>query len=241
MIEIIPAIDIIEGKCVRLQKGDYLKKTIYNEDPVEVARTFEDAGMKRLHLVDLDGAKAKHVVNYKILEKISAQTKLVIDFGGGIKSDKDIKTIFTSGAGMVTIGSIAVTDPDLFFNWLDEYGRDKIILGADVKDNKIAISGWLDKTAIDLQDFLETYVKRGVRFILCTDISKDGMLQGTSIELYKKLKIEFPESDIIASGGITDIKEIEELEEAGIYGAIIGKAYYEGKIKLEELRKFIKQ
>jgi phosphoribosylformimino-5-aminoimidazole carboxamide ribotide isomerase len=241
MIEIIPAIDIIEGKCVRLQKGDYLKKTIYNEDPVEVARTFEDAGMKRLHLVDLDGAKAKHVVNYKILEKISAQTKLVIDFGGGIKSDKDIKTIFTSGAGMVTIGSIAVTDPDLFFNWLDEYGRDKIILGADVKDNKIAISGWLDKTAIELQDFLETYIERGVRFILCTDISKDGMLQGTSIELYKKLKIEFPESDIIASGGITNIEEIEELEKTGIYGAIIGKSYYEGKIKLEELRKFIRQ
>lgn len=240
MIEIIPAIDIIEGKCVRLQKGDYLKKTIYNEDPVEVARKFEDAGMKRLHLVDLDGAKAKHVVNYKILEKIAFQTKLIIDFGGGIKSGEDIKIIFASGAAMVTIGSIAVTEPDLFFNWLNEYGRDKIILGADVKDNKIAISGWLDKTAIELQDFLETYVEKGVRFILCTDISKDGMLQGTSIELYKKLKIKFPESDIIASGGITDIKEIEELEKTGIYGAIIGKAYYEGKIKLEELRRFIK-
>lgn len=239
MIEIIPAIDIIEGKCVRLQKGDYSKMIIYNEDPIEVARTFEDAGLKRLHLVDLDGAKAKHVVNHKILEKIAAKTKLVIDFGGGIKTDEDIKIVFDAGATLVTIGSIAVTNPDLFFTWLKKYGNNKIILGADVRDNKIAISGWLDRTEIDLQNFLVTYVNQGVQFALCTDISKDGMLQGSSIELYKKLKIIFPELNIIASGGITKIEEIAELDQIGIYGAIFGKAYYEGLIKLEDLKIFL--
>lgn len=239
MIEIIPAIDIIDGKCVRLQKGDYNQKTIYNDNPLEVAKQFEDAGLKRLHLVDLDGAKAKHVVNLSVLEKITSNTNLEVDFGGGIKSDKDIEDVFNHGAKQVTIGSIAVSEPILFKSWIKKYGSEKIILGADIKDNYIAISGWMDVTEINLHEFINNYVIKGVEYILCTDISKDGMLQGASIDLYKKINTQFPGIKLIASGGISSVKEIEILNEMGIFGVIIGKAYYEGKIKLHELTKYI--
>ncbi len=235
MIEIIPAIDLIEGKCVRLQKGDYSLKTIYNEDPLEVAKMFEDSGLKRLHLVDLDGAKASHVVNSKVLEKIASKTKLIIDFGGGIKSDDDIKIVFECGADMATIGSVAVTKKELFVSWIKKYGTEKIVLSADVNDKKIAISGWLDKTDIELFDFLKEYEKLAVKNVLCTDISKDGMLQGTAMELYKEMKKEFNNLFIIASGGITEIKEVIELDKLNIGGVIIGKAIYEGKITLKQL------
>lgn len=240
MIEIIPAIDIIDGKAVRLQKGDYSKKTVYNDNPLEIAKEFEDAGIKRLHLVDLDGAKAKHVINLKVLENISSNTNLVIDFGGGIKSDKDLEKIFNAGASLATVGSIAVTNPYLFEEWIEKFGSAKIILGADVKDEKIAISGWLDITDIHISDFIMDYQKKGIKNILCTDISKDGMLQGTSIDLYRKLRLEFPALNIIASGGITQIEELYRLDNMGIYGAIIGKAYYDGKVKLEDLKGFLK-
>ena len=235
MIEIIPAIDLIEGKCVRLQKGDYSLKTIYNEDPLEVAKMFEDSGLKRLHLVDLDGAKASHVVNSKVLEKIASKTKLIIDFGGGIKSDDDIKIVFECGADMATIGSVAVTKKELFVSWIKKYGTEKIVLSADVNDKKIAISGWLDKTDIELFDFLKEYEKLAVKNVLCTDISKDGMLQGTAMELYKEMKKEFNNLFIIASGGITEMKEVIELDKLNIGGVIIGKAIYEGKITLKQL------
>jgi phosphoribosylformimino-5-aminoimidazole carboxamide ribotide isomerase len=239
MITIIPAIDIIDGKCVRLSRGDYSQKKIYNEDPLEVAKEFEDAGIKRLHLVDLDGAKAKHVLNARILDKIATRTNLVIDFGGGIKTPEDLRLVFNCGAAQATIGSIAVTDKELFFHWLQEYGNEKIILGADVNENKIAVSGWLDVTEVLLNDFLLEYKKKGVSYVLCTDISKDGMLQGTSMDLYKQLKVAFPDLKIIASGGVTSLAEIEELDKTGIYGAVIGKAIYEGKIGLSDLKSFI--
>jgi phosphoribosylformimino-5-aminoimidazole carboxamide ribotide isomerase len=238
MLTIIPAIDIIEGKCVRLSKGDYSQKTIYNEDPVEVAKAFEDHGIKRLHLVDLDGAKAKHVVNWKILEKISGQTRMVIDFGGGLKSDKDLHIVFNGGAAMATVGSVAVKERDLFCSWLDNYGADKIILGADVNERMIAIEGWKEVTQIDILNFLDEYLKRGVKNVLCTDISKDGMLEGTSLELYKELVQHFRHMALIASGGITKIEELSQLDEIGVAGAIIGKAIYEGKISLDELKRY---
>jgi len=241
MISIIPAIDIIDGKCVRLSQGDYNQKIIYNEDPLEVAKTFEEVGIKRLHIVDLDGAKARHVVNTKILEKIATRTHLKIDFGGGIKSNKDICLVFNSGASQATIGTIAITQKQMFLEWLQTYGSDKIILGADVSNNKIAISGWLKVSETDLSDFLNDYINEGIKYVLCTDISKDGMLQGASINLYKKMHIQFPDLQIIASGGITDIAEIQELDNCGIYGVIIGKAIYEGRIKLEDLKKKLSQ
>jgi phosphoribosylformimino-5-aminoimidazole carboxamide ribotide isomerase len=237
MLTIIPAIDLIDGKCVRLSKGDYAQKKIYNEDPLEVALQFEDHGLKRLHLVDLDGAKASHVVNWKMLEKISSKTSLVIDFGGGIKTEKDLQIIFESGAKMATIGSIAVKNRDLFFSWLTKHGADKIILGADVNDNKIAISGWLETTEFDVFDFLDEYLKQGVKHVLCTDISKDGMLEGTSLQLYKDIMSRFDSISLIASGGVTHIDELYKLDEIGVSGAIIGKAIYEGKITLSELSK----
>lgn len=239
MIEIIPAIDLIDGQCVRLKKGDYSQKTIYNQHPLEVAKQFEDAGIKRLHLVDLDGAKASHVVNYHVLENIASNTNLEIDFGGGIKSNEDLEIVFNSGATYATIGSIAVKDPELFQQWVNNYGGGKIILGADVNEGYIAISGWQDTTKIFLDDFIKDYQEKGIKTILCTDISKDGMLMGAAIELYERLKIDFPEINVIASGGITSIEEIERLNKMNVFGVIIGKAYYEGRIKLEELIKFM--
>lgn len=239
MLTIIPAIDLIDGKCVRLSKGDYDKKIIYNENPLEVAKAFQDHGLRRLHLVDLDGAKEKHVVNWKVLEKIALKTDLIIDFGGGIKSSGDIEIVFNSGAGMATIGSIAVKDKTLFFLWLEKYGADRIILGADVNDKKIAISGWLETTDIDLFEFTEEYMKKGVKHVLCTDISKDGMLEGTSMALYKELILKFPEMGLIASGGITQLDELYTLNEMNVPGAIIGKAIYEGKITLMDLQRFV--
>jgi phosphoribosylformimino-5-aminoimidazole carboxamide ribotide isomerase len=238
MIKIIPAIDIIDGQCVRLSQGDYNQKKVYNEDPLEVAMAFEDNGIKFLHLVDLDGAKAKHVVNIKVLEKITSNTNIKVDFGGGIKSNDDIKRVFNAGANQVTIGTIAVTQKSLFTEWLKKYGFEKIILGADVNKDKISISGWMKDSDITLHDFLRDYIYIGVKYVLCTDISKDGMLQGAAIELYKKINKQFPEINLIASGGITDIKEVQELNEAGIYGAVIGKAIYEGKINLKDLKQF---
>lgn len=239
MLTIVPAIDIIEGKCVRLSKGDYNQKKVYNEDPLEVAKSFEAHGLSRLHLVDLDGAKAKHVVNWRILEKISGHTNLIIDFGGGIKTDDDLYIIYNSGAHMATIGSIAVSNRDLFFKWLNENGADKIILGADVNERKIAVSGWKETTDIDIIDFLEEYLKKGVRRVLCTDISKDGMLEGTSLELYRELVDKFSEMQLIASGGITTMDELYKLEEIGVHSAIIGKAIYENRISLKLLQAFI--
>ena len=237
-MQIIPAIDIIDGKCVRLSQGDYARKTIYNENPLEVAKQFEAAGLKRLHLVDLDGAKASHIVNHNTLEEISKHTKLQIDFGGGIKTDADIQLAFDCGANQITAGSIAVKSRDTVLHWLDKYGAEKIILGADVKEEMIAVSGWQENSSINLFGFLKDYVAHGIQYVICTDISKDGMLQGSSVELYKKILKEFPSLKLIASGGVSDLDELKVLSEAGLQGAIIGKAIYEGKISLNDLSKF---
>ena len=238
MIEIIPAIDLIEGKCVRLTQGDYSQKKIYNENPLEVAQQFEDAGLKRLHLVDLDGAKAKKVVNWKVLDTIASKTKLTIDFGGGVQSDHDLKIVFESGARQVTGGSIAVKQPEVFENWLSVYGGDKIILGADAKNEKVAVSGWEEGTSIWVYDFVEQYVEKGVRYTISTDVAKDGLLQGPSFDLYKNLQDKCPDLKIIASGGISGLSDIEKLAEMKIYGVIIGKAIYENRISLPELQRF---
>lgn len=237
MIEIIPAIDIIDGKCVRLSQGDYNAKKVYNEDPLEVAQMFEDAGICRLHLVDLDGAKAKHIVNLKVLERIAKKTSLVIDFGGGVQSDSDIADAFNAGASMVTGGSIAVRDKELFSSWIDKYSSDKIILGADCKDHKIAVSGWQEGTSLDILPFIEEYTQKGIYYVVCTDISKDGMLQGPSLELYKEILAAFPELYLIASGGVGSLQDILDLEKAGVPAVILGKAIYENKVTLEELSK----
>ncbi len=239
MIQIIPAIDIIEGKCVRLIKGDYQQKKVYNEDPVEVAKTFEDHGLMRLHLVDLDGAREKHVINWKVLKKIATKTGLVIDFGGGIKTDEDIRIVFENGARMATIGSVAIKEKELFKEWLEKYGPEKIILGADVNDRKIAVSGWMESTDIELFDFLKDYLSQGIEKVLCTDISKDGMLEGASLELYREIQNTFQGIELIASGGVTTMDEIVKLDQMDVHGVIIGKAIYEGKIKLDELQRFI--
>ena len=239
MLEIIPAIDIIDGQAVRLQKGDYSLKTVYSNNPVDIAMQFEDAGLTRLHLVDLDGAKAKQVININVLEEIASKTKLKIDFGGGIKSDGDIENVYNSGAQFATIGSIAVANPELLSKWIDQYGADKLILGADVKNMRIAISGWLDITDIDLFDFLKNYMQKGIKQIICTDISKDGMLEGPSFTLYSKLVNEFPELKVIASGGISTVDDFDELNKIGIKSAILGKAFYNGLIKLNDLKRFI--
>lgn len=241
MIDIIPAIDLIGGKCVRLTQGDYGQKKVYNDNPLEVAQRFEDMGIKRLHLVDLEGAKEKRVVNYPVLETITTKTKLTIDFGGGIKSDEDLHKVFGSGAAMATIGSVAVTQRDLFLGWLEKWGSERIILGADSKDGKIAISGWLDTTSIDLFDFMSNYQTQGVQKFLCTDISRDGMLQGTAIELYRKMRKEFPSAYLIASGGLSSAEEIRQLEVMGVDAAILGKAFYEGRITEQELRELAMQ
>lgn len=239
MIEIIPAIDIIEGKCVRLSKGDYDSKKVYNENPVEVAKEFEAAGIRRLHVVDLDGAKSHHIVNYRILEKIATSTSLIIDFGGGIKSDEDLKIAFESGAQMITGGSIAVKEPELFSQWINQYGSEKIILGADVKNKKIAVNGWKEGTEIDLIPFLDQYIEKGIKKVICTDIECDGMLQGPSIGLYQEILKEFPSTYLIASGGVSCIDDIIKLDEAKVPAVIFGKALYEGKIQLKDLKIFI--
>jgi len=270
-MRIIPAIDIIEGKCVRLSKGDYATKKIYNEHPLEVAKNFEAHGIKYLHLVDLDGAKSSHIVNYKILEQIVSKTALKVDFGGGLKSDEDVKIAFESGANQITGGSIAVKNPDIFKKWLKSYGNDKIILGADANNEKVAISGWLEESNEDLIPFIQNYKKEGVQYVICTDIAKDGMLNGPSFELYKKilekcnmsvraqsrtkddLSTEFVLSEVerlegmnsfiklIASGGISTFDEIPKLAELGCEGAIIGKAIYENKISIKQLENYILQ
>lgn len=238
MIRIVPAIDLIDGKCVRLTQGDYAQKKVYNEDPLEVAKMFEAHGIKHLHLVDLDGARQKHVVNNKVLERIATHTKLAIDFGGGIKTDEDLQLVFKSGAAQATIGSVAITDPALFERWIKKYGAEKIILGADAKDGKIAVSGWMDVTNVDIFDFFAEYLKKQVLYVLCTDISRDGMLQGTALDLYINLVTRFPELKIIASGGVTTADEIDRLNDKGLFAVIIGKAIYEGRITLKELEKY---
>ena len=235
MIELIPAIDIIDGKCVRLTKGDYNQKTVYNDSPADVARQFEDMGFKRLHVVDLDGAKSKHIVNDHVLKAITDATNLKVDFGGGLKTDDDLKKAFEAGASMVTIGSIAVTKPKLFLSWLEEYGADKLILGADVRNGKISINGWKEDSAEELLPFLKQYVDHGVKNVLCTEISKDGTLQGPAIELYRQIMDAYPTLHLIASGGVGSTDDIRNLNESGIPAVVFGKAFYEGKINIEEL------
>lgn len=237
-MNLIPAIDLIEGKCVRLTKGDYAQMKVYNEDPLEVALMFQDAGIKYLHLVDLDGAKAQHIVNWKVLEKISAKTNLVIDFGGGIKSDEDIEIAFNSGAHKITAGSIAVKNKLKVNEWISRFSSEKIILGADVNNEQIAVSGWQEQTSLNLFDFLKEYIQNGIKYCICTDIAKDGMLQGPSTDLYKKILDKNAALQLIASGGISSLNDLEQLKEAGLYGAIIGKAIYEGKISLKEISMF---
>ena len=234
-MELIPAIDIIDGQCVRLTKGDYAQKTVYRNHPWEVAKEFETYGFKRLHVVDLDGAKAKHIVNSDVLQKITTETSLTVDFGGGIKTDEDIEKAFASGAQMVTVGSIAVTNPELFLSWIKKYGTDRMILGADVRNGKISINGWKEDSSEDLLPFLRKYVDAGVTNVLCTEISKDGMLQGPAIDLYKRIMQEYPNLHLIASGGVSSIDDIKALEAAGIPAVVFGKAIYEGRINLKEL------
>lgn len=233
---IIPAIDIIDGKCVRLTQGDYAQKTVYSESPLEVAKQFEAAGLSRLHVVDLDGARSQHIVNHKVLESIAVHTTLQIDFGGGIRSDDDIETVFNSGAVQVTLGSIAVRDRDTTLRWLSKYGGEKIILGADVRQEMIAINGWQQSGEIALKTLLDDYIQAGIRYVICTDIERDGMLGGPALELYKRIVKGHPDIKLIASGGICSISDLERLREAGLYGAITGKAIYEGKISLQELK-----
>ncbi|MEI7828130.1 MAG: 1-(5-phosphoribosyl)-5-[(5-phosphoribosylamino)methylideneamino]imidazole-4-carboxamide isomerase [Prolixibacteraceae bacterium] len=236
-IEIIPAIDIIDGKCVRLSQGDYERKTIYNEDPLEVAKMFEAYGLQRLHLVDLDGAKAHHIVNYKVLERIALHTTLTIDFGGGIKSDRDVETAFEAGADMVTGGSIAVKSPAVMHKWIETYGSERIILGADSSDGKIAVSGWTENSGLDLFAFVQHWKEKGIDKVISTDISRDGMLTGPAIEMYKEILRQIPGIYLIASGGVGTIQDILALEKIGIPAVIVGKAIYEGKISLEEIGK----
>lgn len=235
MIQPIPAIDIIDGRCVRLAKGDYGSKTVYADSPAAVAKGFERIGFKRLHVVDLDGAKSRHIVNTAALREITSATGMTVDFGGGIKTDGDIEQAFSNGASMVTIGSVAVTDPELFTSWIDKYGGERIILGADVRNGKIAINGWKEDTAQDLLPFLRRYVGLGVTTVLCTDISKDGMLSGPATELYERVMAEFPHINLIASGGVASIDDIKRLDKAGIPAVVFGKAIYEGKIDMKEL------
>ena len=235
-MRIIPAIDIIEGKCVRLSKGDYSTKKIYNEDPLEVAQQFEDAGLQYLHLVDLDGAKAKNIVNWKVLEKLATKTYLKIDFGGGIKSDDDLRIAFECGAKQITGGSIAVKEPVKFTSWIMVYGSDKIILGADALDGKIAVSGWQEGSNLEIEAFIQDYLQKGIKYVISTDISKDGMLEGPSFDLYKSICMKMPSINLIASGGVSSIDDLIKLKEQGLEGAIVGKALYEGRIPLMDLK-----
>ncbi len=238
-MRIIPAIDIIEGKCVRLTKGDYNTKKVYNESPLEVAKEFQDAGIEYLHVVDLDGAKVSHIVNYKVLEQIATKTNLRIDFGGGLKSDEDLKIAFESGANQITGGSIAVKNPEVFEGWISQYGSEKIILGADCNNEKIAISGWQEESELEVIPFIGDYHSKGIEYVICTDISKDGMLQGPSFDLYKRILSEVSDFKLIASGGISKFDELPRLAELGCEGVIIGKAIYENRISLKELESFI--
>lgn len=235
MIELIPAIDIIQGQCVRLTKGDYNQTKVYSTNPVDVAREFERLGFKRLHVVDLDGAKSRHIVNEEVLRSITTNTNLVVDFGGGIKTQEDIEKAFDAGASMVTVGSIAVTEPELFYEWLDKYGAHRMILGADVRNGKISINGWKEDSEMDLLPFLKGFIDKGVRNVLCTEISKDGTLQGPAIELYKEVMAAYPDLHLIASGGVSSTEDIFELERAGIPAVVFGKAFYEGKIDTGKL------
>ena len=239
MIELIPAIDIIDGKCVRLTKGDYATTKVYNEDPLEVALEVESYGLQRLHVVDLDGAKSKHVVNYRTLHRIASRTSLKIDFGGGIKSDEDMIIAFENGAQMVTVGSVASQKPELFLKWMEQYGGEKMILGADTRDGLISVNGWQEESRQELLPYLGEYIKHGVKNVLCTDIHKDGMLQGPSIELYKQIMSAYPTLHLIASGGVSGLKDIIELDEAGIPAVVFGKALYEGRITLKDLKRFM--
>lgn len=239
-IEIVPAIDIIDGKCVRLSQGDYERKTVYNEDPLEVARMFEDAGIRRLHLVDLDGARANHIINYKVLEQIATKTDLVIDFGGGLKSDNDLEIAFNSGADMVTGGSIAVKEPETFLRWLEKYGSEKIILGADAKEGKIAVSGWTETTELTVIEFIAGFHTKGVYRVISTDIARDGMLTGPAFNLYAEIMETLPDVEVTASGGIASMSDIHKLAEMGVPAVITGKAIYEEKISLEEIEGYIK-
>ena len=238
MIEIIPAIDIIDGKCVRLSKGEYDSKKIYNENPLEVAKMFEHHGIRRLHLVDLDGAKAHRIINHKVLENIATHTSLIIDFGGGIKSESDVAIAFECGAGMITGGSIAVKNPEVFESWIKKFSPDRIILGADCREKKIAVAGWTEDTAEEVIPFIEKWRAKGIDKVICTDINKDGMLSGVAIELYLEIVEANPGVTLIASGGVSSLEDVEWLEKSNIPGVIIGKAIYEGKIKLEDLLKF---
>jgi len=239
MIELIPAIDIIDGKCVRLSQGLYSSKKIYREDPLEVAKELEDYGISRLHMVDLDGAASKHIVNYRTLERIATHTSLIIDFGGGVKSDEDLDIAFKSGAQMVTGGSIAVSQPDIFCKWLHTYGADRIILGADVKGTRIAVNGWKEDSDCEVFSFLEDYWEKGITKVICTDIGCDGMLQGPSLSLYKEIKERLPKLYLIASGGVSSVEDIRRLEKAGVPAVIFGKALYEGRIALNDLKEFL--
>ena len=239
-IEIIPAIDIIDGKCVRLSQGDYGRKTVYNENPLEVAKMFEDSGLKRLHLVDLDGAKAHHIVNQVVLKEIALNTSLIIDFGGGLKSEEDLKIAFDSGASMVTGGSIAVKSPEIFMKWIEKYGAERIILGADAKNEMIAVAGWKESTESDIFSFINQWHAAGIRKIISTDISRDGMLQGAATDLYRKILQAIPGTYLIASGGVSSMADILELQEAGIPAVITGKAIYEGRIMIKEIEDFYK-
>lgn len=239
MIQLIPAIDIIDGKCVRLSQGDYDSKKVYNENPVEVAKELEAHGIRRLHVVDLDGAASNHVVNYRTLKQIATQTSLTVDFGGGVKSDEDLMIAFENGARMVTGGSIAVKNPEVFCRWLQKYGSEKIILGADVKEHKIAVNGWKDESTCELFPFLRDYVEKGIRKVICTDISCDGMLQGPSTDLYKEILEQHPDLFLIASGGVSCADDIRTLDAAGVPAVIFGKALYEGRITFKELESFV--
>ena len=237
-MEIIPAIDIIDGKCVRLTQGDYTQVKVYNEDPLEVGKAFEDAGLKRLHLVDLDGAKAGVVRNWKVLERLAGQTGLVIDFGGGIKQEADLDIVFNSGAALATIGSMAVREPDRMERWMAQYGAGVFLLGADVRGEKIAVSGWLETTELNVFDFIQGYVDKGIRQVFCTDVGLDGLLQGPSLALYTKIVERFPALHFIASGGVAGMDDLRRLREIGCRGAIVGKAIYEGRIRVAELATF---
>ncbi len=237
MIELIPAIDVIGGKCVRLAQGKYESKKVYADDPLDVAKAFEAHGIRRLHVVDLDGAASHHIVNYRTLERLATHTSLVIDFGGGVKSDDDLRIAFECGAQLVTGGSIAVKEPDVFCHWLQTYGPERIILGADVKEGRIAVNGWQEESACELFSFLGDYLSRGVTQAICTDVGRDGMLQGPSVDLYREILRQHPALYLVASGGVGSLHDVEALEAAGIPAVIIGKAYYEGRITLEEMEK----
>jgi len=236
-MEIVPAIDIIDGKCVRLTKGDYNAQKTYGDNPLDMALRFQDAGIRRLHLVDLDGARSKHIVNYPTLEAIAGHTDLTVDFGGGIKSTQDLETALGCGAAMVTIGSTAVTEPELMAQWIEDFGQEHIILGADARDGKISVNGWKEDSELKLNDFIRGYMQKGITQVLCTDINRDGMLQGPSVDLYKSLLKEFPGIKLIASGGVSSVQDLIDLKEAGLPAAIVGKAYYEGRITLDQLSK----